>query len=89
MEAPDDHWIHKVSSGVLRPQAPEIGADRDLLPLPQLWGANDSGGQSNPALGHHLERSWPTLFGCTDTSLPASCEDDGPVSKEGCQCLDR
>ncbi|ORY87517.1 hypothetical protein BCR35DRAFT_289617 [Leucosporidium creatinivorum] len=53
----------------------------------ELWGANDSGGQSNPALGHHLERSWPLIFGCSDPKIAEECPDDVHV-KEKCQCLD-
>ncbi|ORY76583.1 hypothetical protein BCR35DRAFT_353373 [Leucosporidium creatinivorum] len=53
----------------------------------QLWGANGSGGPSNPALGHHVERSWPLIFDCTDPRIADECPDDVHV-KEKCQCID-
>lgn len=49
-----------------------------------MWGANGSGGQSNPAVGHSLERSWPIVFGCADPRIADQCDDDTHV-KENCQ----
>lgn len=51
------------------------------------WGPNDSGGPSNPAFGHSVERAWPVIFGCWDPKLAAECPDEVAV-KEKCQCLD-
>ncbi|BGP25144.1 proteophosphoglycan ppg4 [Rhodotorula toruloides] len=52
-----------------------------------LWGPNDSGGPSNPAFGHSVERSWPVIFGCWDPKLASECPDE--VAEKGkCQCLD-
>ncbi|BGP08616.1 hypothetical protein JCM10049v2_004463 [Rhodotorula toruloides] len=52
-----------------------------------LWGPNDSGGPSNPAFGHSVERAWPVIFGCWDPKLAAECPDE-VAEKEKCQCLD-
>ncbi|SCV69769.1 BQ2448_1163 [Microbotryum intermedium] len=52
-----------------------------------MWGPDNSGGPSNPALGHHLERSWPIVFGCTDPTIADECPDD-VHEKDKCQCLD-
>ncbi|EGU13588.1 Proteophosphoglycan ppg4 [Rhodotorula toruloides ATCC 204091] len=52
-----------------------------------LWGPNDSGGPSNPAFGHSVERAWPVIFGCWDPQLAAECPDE-VAEKEKCQCLD-
>ncbi|KDE06752.1 hypothetical protein MVLG_02948 [Microbotryum lychnidis-dioicae p1A1 Lamole] len=60
---------------------------RDGHWIHDLWGANDSGGPSNPAIGHHLERSWPIVFGCTDPMIADQCPDD-VHQKDKCQCLD-
>ena len=52
------------------------------------WGPNESGGPSNPALGHSLERAWPVVFGCRDVKLADQCPDD-EFRRDLCQCLDR
>ncbi|ORY69277.1 hypothetical protein BCR35DRAFT_269785 [Leucosporidium creatinivorum] len=44
-------------------------------------------GPSNPFLGHALERSWPTIFNCTDPRIADLCKDD-TYDKENCQCFD-
>lgn len=44
-------------------------------------------GPANPALGHALERSWPTIFGCVDPGIADRC-DEGTYDKEVCQCFD-
>lgn len=39
---------------------------------------------NGPFFGHALERSWPTIFGCTDVSIAERCT---PVTPSDCQCL--
>ncbi|GAA5873382.1 hypothetical protein JCM3774_000767 [Rhodotorula dairenensis] len=51
------------------------------------WGPNDSGGPSNPAFGHAVERAWPFIFGCTDARLVETCPDEESDPTK-CQCLD-
>lgn len=51
------------------------------------WGPNESGGPSNPALGHSLERAWPVIFSCRDVALADGCPDD-EYRRDKCQCLD-
>ncbi|KAK4048200.1 hypothetical protein OIV83_004905 [Microbotryomycetes sp. JL201] len=64
----------------------------DLLAAPEghwihdMWGANDSHGPSNPAFGHHVERSWPFIMGCVDPKLADECGDQ--VMDPKCQCFD-
>lgn len=56
-----------------------------------MWGPNDSGTPSNPAVGHSLERAWPFIFGCNVPEIAESCPDEKPEggwTKAGCQCLD-
>ncbi|GAA5973802.1 hypothetical protein JCM11641_003165 [Rhodosporidiobolus odoratus] len=53
-----------------------------------MWGPNESGGPSNPAVGHSVERAWPVIFGCSDPTLADLCPDE-VAEKEKCQCLDR
>ncbi|GAA6032291.1 hypothetical protein JCM8097_008101 [Rhodosporidiobolus ruineniae] len=72
----------------------------DLMEAPEghwvhdIWGPNESGGPSNPAIGHSVERAWPVIFGCSDPRLADECTDEeskGPTIvavKEKCQCLD-
>ncbi|GAA5841151.1 hypothetical protein JCM11251_003222 [Rhodosporidiobolus azoricus] len=52
-----------------------------------MWGPNESGGPSNPAFGHSVERAWPMIFNCWDARLAKECPDEVAV-KEKCQCLD-
>ncbi|GAA5827774.1 hypothetical protein JCM3770_005417 [Rhodotorula araucariae] len=52
-----------------------------------LWGPNESGGPSNPALGHSVERAWPVVFGCRDGTMADRCPDE-EFRRELCQCLD-
>ncbi|KAM0789374.1 hypothetical protein ACM66B_000204 [Microbotryomycetes sp. NB124-2] len=64
----------------------------ELLAAPEghwihdMWGANDSHGPSNPAFGHHVERSWPFIMGCVDPKMADECKDEVMDSK--CQCYD-
>ncbi|KIM81613.1 hypothetical protein PILCRDRAFT_821385 [Piloderma croceum F 1598] len=39
---------------------------------------------SSPFFGHVLERSWPTIFRCTDPGIADNCSSHNPHS---CQCL--
>lgn len=55
--------------------------------LNQIRGPNSSGGMSNPAAGHSLERAWPIIFSCSDPKMADECGDD-VFDKEKCQCLD-
>ncbi|GAA5830759.1 hypothetical protein JCM5353_008305 [Sporobolomyces roseus] len=41
-----------------------------------MWGPNDSGGPSNPAFGHTVERIWPAVFDCWDGRYARECTDD-------------
>ncbi|KAK4057314.1 hypothetical protein OIO90_001811 [Microbotryomycetes sp. JL221] len=65
----------------------------DLLAAPEghwihdMWGANDSHGPSNPAFGHHVERAWPFIMGCTDPTIADQCG-DADMDREKCQCFD-
>ncbi|GAA5935868.1 hypothetical protein JCM10213_002143 [Rhodosporidiobolus nylandii] len=65
----------------------------ELLEAPEghwihdMWGPNESGGPSNPAVGHSVERAWPVIFGCADPKIADECPDDVFV-REKCQCLD-
>ncbi|GAA5857864.1 hypothetical protein JCM8547_006010 [Rhodosporidiobolus lusitaniae] len=52
-----------------------------------MWGPNESGGPSNPAVGHSIERAWPSIFACWDRRLADECTND-VADKEKCQCLD-
>ncbi|GAA5930894.1 hypothetical protein JCM3775_000745 [Rhodotorula graminis] len=52
------------------------------------WGPNESGGPSNPVLGHSLERAWPVIMGCRDVKLVDQCPDE-EFRRDLCQCLDR
>ncbi|GAA5911611.1 hypothetical protein JCM6882_008053 [Rhodosporidiobolus microsporus] len=52
-----------------------------------MWGPNESGGPSNPAFGHSVERAWPMIFNCWDVKLAEECP-DGVAEKKKCQCLD-
>ncbi|CEQ41311.1 SPOSA6832_03003, partial [Sporobolomyces salmonicolor] len=52
-----------------------------------MWGPNESGGPSNPAVGHSVERAWPTIFGCWDPRIADECPDD-VAERDKCQCLD-
>ncbi|GAA6009824.1 uncharacterized protein JCM10292_003616 [Rhodotorula paludigena] len=52
-----------------------------------MWGPNESGGPSNPALGHSVERAWPVTFGCRDVRIAVECGDD-VYERKKCQCLD-
>ncbi|BGP40618.1 hypothetical protein JCM10450v2_004613 [Rhodotorula kratochvilovae] len=51
------------------------------------WGPNESGGPSNPAFGHSVERAWPVVFGCKDGAMAERCPDE-EYRRELCQCLD-
>ncbi|GAA5987778.1 hypothetical protein JCM10908_007211 [Rhodotorula pacifica] len=51
------------------------------------WGPNDSGGPSNPAFGHAVERSWPFIFGCADAKLVETCPDE-ESDPDKCHCFD-
>ncbi|GAA6018741.1 hypothetical protein JCM10207_005563 [Rhodosporidiobolus poonsookiae] len=53
----------------------------------KMWGPNESGGPSNPAFGHAVERAWPVIFACSDPKLADQCPDE-VAEKEKCQCLD-
>ncbi|KAK1922861.1 hypothetical protein DB88DRAFT_492975 [Papiliotrema laurentii] len=57
-------------------------APRDHWIWREGWGNNKP---SDPTLGHALERSWPTIFDCTDPTMSQTCgEGSGPT----CQCRD-
>ncbi|KAK4698439.1 hypothetical protein P7C70_g7836, partial [Phenoliferia sp. Uapishka_3] len=51
------------------------------------WGPNGSGSPSNPALGHAVERAWPTIFNCHDSRMAQVC-DDTTWEADKCQCYD-
>ncbi|KAL8277232.1 hypothetical protein RQP46_010405 [Phenoliferia psychrophenolica] len=68
-----------------RERGDEVAPDDD--PIHQSWGPNGSGGRSNPAFGHSVERSWPLIFDCDDPALSRRC-DDLSWKVEDCQCSD-
>ncbi|KAM0747990.1 hypothetical protein T439DRAFT_383046 [Meredithblackwellia eburnea MCA 4105] len=57
----------------------------------RIWGPNDSGTPENPAVGHSVERAWPTIFKCDDPKMAFECPgenaDEKPTQAK-CQCLD-
>ncbi|GAA6062677.1 hypothetical protein JCM10212_002500 [Sporobolomyces blumeae] len=53
-----------------------------------MWGPNESGGPSNPAFGHSVERAWPAVFACADAKYAKECPDD-VANKVACTCLDQ
>ncbi|KAL8286999.1 hypothetical protein RQP46_004005 [Phenoliferia psychrophenolica] len=77
-----DLWDHFPLN---RERGDEVAPDDD--PIHQSWGPNNSGGQSNPAFGHSVERSWPLIFDCDDPALVRRC-DDLSWKVEDCQCSD-
>lgn len=40
------------------------------------WHYNGEQSDSNPYLGHALERSWAQIMGCLDGSIAEKCKDD-------------
>jgi hypothetical protein len=69
-------------------QAPE---DHWIHEEGDFWKYHGEPGPSNPYLGHALERSWPTIFGCLDPHIADNCGDDDTmpdVPDVTCQCLD-
>ncbi|GAA5935042.1 uncharacterized protein JCM15063_003134 [Sporobolomyces koalae] len=53
----------------------------------KMWGPNDSGGPSNPAFGHSVERAWPAIFNCWDPKIARECTDN-VMDRNKCTCLD-
>ncbi|GAA5952939.1 hypothetical protein JCM3765_003012 [Sporobolomyces pararoseus] len=52
-----------------------------------MWGPNESGGPSNPAFGHSVERAWPAIFDCWDPKIAKECTDE-VMDREKCTCID-
>ncbi|GAA5881556.1 hypothetical protein JCM16303_005703 [Sporobolomyces ruberrimus] len=52
-----------------------------------MWGPNESGGPSNPAFGHSVERAWPAIFDCSEPRFAKECKDE-VMDREKCTCLD-
>ncbi|KAJ9120035.1 hypothetical protein QFC22_002932 [Naganishia vaughanmartiniae] len=44
--------------------------------------------ESNPTLGHALERSWPAVFQCSDLRLAEKCQREAEIDPAFCQCSD-
>lgn len=52
-----------------------------------MWGPNESGGPSNPAFGHSVERAWPAIFDCWDPRIAKQCTDE-VMDRDKCSCKD-
>ncbi|GAA6017161.1 hypothetical protein JCM11491_001839 [Sporobolomyces phaffii] len=52
-----------------------------------MWGPNESGGPSNPAFGHSVERAWPAIFDCADPRHARECPDE-VMDRDKCTCID-